>query len=279
MSEAGPSPNAPLADSDPTAPPGRSAAQAWIKGLTFVAVLVAAILVARLETIPFTDRPNPLRKLTDLEQARDLREDIRRGVAGPVLFVAAYVLACVMFLPTVVMSVLGGATFGLWPGILYIWLGANLGAVATFYLARLLGRDLVGRLAGRWLDWLNVRAKQHGFVLILYARLLGLPFTPVNYASGMAEVRVRDLVLGTGLGILPFSGLFAYFGESLVEGAGAETYVRLAVLAAATMFLIGLPAAIRRRRALRAAAAGSPASTAADGAAPDAAPRTHGNAP
>ena len=264
-------PTGPAETEDAFAPPGTAdragrPLRDLAKGLVFIGVLVGAAVLARMETLPFSDAPNPLRRLTDKEQAAELRTELRAGVWGPAIFIAAYVVTCILFLPTIVMSILGGAAFGLWPGILYIWLGAVGGAVATFFLSRLLGRDAVRRLAGPWLTWLDTRAERHGFVLILYSRLLGLPFPPVNYASGVAAVRLRDFVLGTSLGIIPFTGLLTWFGESLVEGAGWETYLRLGGAGLAIAFLSGLPLAIRyhvnRRRARQAAAARSDAASA-----------------
>src|SRR5687767_12058139 len=54
-------------------------------------------------------------------------------------FVAAYVLGA-PFLPGTLLSFVGAILFGMWWGTLLAWLGATLGSLAPFFIARFIGR-------------------------------------------------------------------------------------------------------------------------------------------
>ena len=123
------------------------------------------------------------------------------GWAGAVVFVVGYAVLVLVPSPASVLTILSGVLFGLWWGTLLAWAGALLGAFGGFLLGRRLGRPAVDRmLRGRLQDADQVLAR-HGLVAVLAVRLVPLfPFTPINYASGLLGVRLRDYLLGTSVG-------------------------------------------------------------------------------
>ncbi len=140
------------------------------------------------------------------------------GWAGVAVFVVGYALLVMVPTPASVLTILGGALFGLWWGTLLVWAGALLGATGGFLVGRRLGRPAVDRLLHGRLQQADRVLASHGLVAVLAVRLLPLfPFTPLNYAAGLVGVRVRDYVLGTAAGILP--GTFAYVA---VGASGAD---------------------------------------------------------
>ncbi len=143
------------------------------------------------------------------------------GWAGVAVFVVGYAVLVLAPAPASLLTILGGALFGLWWGALLAWAGALLGAYGGFLLGRRLGRPAVDRmLRGRLQDADRVLAR-HGLVAVLAVRLLPLfPFTPINYASGLLGVRVRDYVLGTAVGIVPGALAYAAVGASGADPRG-----------------------------------------------------------
>jgi uncharacterized membrane protein YdjX (TVP38/TMEM64 family) len=143
------------------------------------------------------------------------------GWAGAAVFVMGYAALVLVPAPASLLTILGGALFGLWWGTLLAWSGALLGAVGGFLLGRRLGRPAVDRmLRGRLQDADRVLAR-HGLVAVLAVRLLPLfPFTPINYASGLLGVRPRDYVLGTAVGIVPGALAYAAVGASGADPRG-----------------------------------------------------------
>lgn len=140
------------------------------------------------------------------------------GWAGVVVFVLGYAVLVLVPSPASVLTILGGALFGVWWGALLAWSGALLGAVGGFAIGRRLGRPAVDRLLRGRLRQADQVLAHHGLTAVLVVRLLPLfPFTPLNYASGLLRVRRRDYTLGTALGIIP--GAFAY---AAVGASGAD---------------------------------------------------------
>src|SRR5688500_296769 len=70
------------------------------------------------------------------------------GAWGPVLFIAAYIAASLALAPAVLLTLAAGATFGLWRGTLFVYIGAALGSSAVYAVAAPLARS---RLM-RWMD-------------------------------------------------------------------------------------------------------------------------------
>jgi uncharacterized membrane protein YdjX (TVP38/TMEM64 family) len=138
------------------------------------------------------------------------------------VYVLVYIVGCVLLLPGVVLSFAGAILFGPWEGTLYTWMGANVGALLAFYLARWLGRDFVDQLLAGRFGALNERIRRHGFRGLLILRLVPLfPFNGVNFGSGLTGIRVRDYILATAIGIVPatfvYQYLFATLGDKILD--------------------------------------------------------------
>ena len=207
----------------------------------FAAVLVAAVLAARWAG---------LSRYSELDTLAGAVRDARRVPLAPLLFVATYALVAAFGLPALALTLAGGAIFGVGLGLLLNWLGAVLGAMGGYLLARALGRDAVARLLGARAGRLDELATAHGFGTILRLRLIPIvPFNALNFAAGLAGVRLRAYALATALGIIPGTFVYTYFADALLAGArGAreQALVRVAVAGVLLVLLSFLPAAARR---------------------------------
>ncbi|MGA9748636.1 MAG: TVP38/TMEM64 family protein [Nocardioides sp.] len=143
------------------------------------------------------------------------------GWAGVAVFVVGYAVLVLVPTPASVLTILGGALFGVWWGTLLAWSGAVLGALGGFAIGRRLGRRAVDRLLRGRLQQADQVLAHHGLAAVLAVRLLPLfPFTPLNYASGLLGVRGRDYTLGTAVGIIPGALAYAAVGASGADPVG-----------------------------------------------------------
>jgi uncharacterized membrane protein YdjX (TVP38/TMEM64 family) len=139
------------------------------------------------------------------------------GAVGPIVVAAAYVLCTVLFIPGSVISLGAGAIFGLKTGLLVVLVGANLGALSSFLLARTFLREKVASWAAATPKFrsLDQAIGKQGFKMVLLTRLSPLfPFVWLNYLLGLTAVRTSAYVLANLIGMLPGALLYVYIGAT-----------------------------------------------------------------
>lgn len=173
------------------------------------------------------------------------------GAAAPVLFMALYALATVLFLPGSVLTLAGGALFGpLW-GTLWNLTGATLGAALAFLIARHLGADWVARRAGPRLRRLDDGVTAEGWRFVAFVRLVPLfPFNLLNYALGLTRIPFVAYLLATWVCMLPGAFAYTWLGHTGREAlAGGEDLIRNGLIALALIAaVVFLPRLVRKLR-------------------------------
>ncbi|HXP74864.1 MAG TPA: VTT domain-containing protein [Stellaceae bacterium] len=148
--------------------------------------------------------------------------------------IALMVLHSFVPLPAEIIALANGMLFGPWWGVAVTWVGAMLGAILAYGLARALGRPAVRGLipARHWtkLDAIPMRA---GPLLVI--RLMPvISFNLVNYAAGLLGVPWWRFLWTTAIGILPIVVTMVVLGRELMAAPwwiwGAFALVCLALL-------------------------------------------------
>ncbi len=266
-SPARPAPLAPPAAAAPAAG-GAAAPRPRSAGRTARRVLAAALAVALLLALGrWGGRYVP-----------EFAERVRgMGAWGPAAFVGGYVAASVAGVPASLLTLAAGAIFGLWAGVLWVFVGATLGASAAFLIGRYLARGAVERRAARDPRFraIDRAVAADGRRIVFLLRLSPVvPFSVLNYLLGLTRVRFADFVLASA-GMLPGTTLYVYTGKLAGDAAAAAGgaapprgpgyYAVLALGLAATVVVTTRVTRIARR-ALAGAAEGDAAAPAAAGA-------------
>lgn len=173
------------------------------------------------------------------------------GAAGPIVFMALYALATVLFLPGSVLTLAGGALFGPVWGTLWNLSGATLGASLAFLIARYLGADWVTRRAGPRLQRLNDGVTSEGWRFVAFVRLVPLfPFNLLNYALGLTRIPFVAYVLASWVFMLPGAFAYTWLGFAGREAlAGGEGMIRNILIALALLAAVAfLPRFVRKLR-------------------------------
>jgi uncharacterized membrane protein YdjX (TVP38/TMEM64 family) len=189
--------------------------------------------------------------------------DVRHwGLVAPVVFMLVYAASVVAFVPASVLTIAGGALFGLVRGAAYSLVGAVLGSTLAFLLGRHLARHLVEqRLASMpRFAAINRAVSAQGWRIVFLLRLSPIvPFNFLNYALGVTKIPARDFVAAS-VGMLPGALLYAYAGkvtgEALVLAGQAElrrdaSYYAVLVAGLAATLAVTVAIARTARRALR----------------------------
>ena len=173
------------------------------------------------------------------------------GSAGPLIFVAAYVLATVLLVPGSLLTLAAGFLFGPFVGTALVSLASTAGAAAAFLVGRYAARPAVERRIASNPRWAAVDAAigRQGAKIVLLLRLSPLfPFTLLNYALSLTKIEFGPYVLASWAGMLPGTVAFVALGgagkaaaESAAGAGPAPLQLALyAVGAAATLWAAAL---------------------------------------
>lgn len=124
-------------------------------------------------------------------------------------------------LPAFLITFANANLFGWWKGAILSWSSAMAGAAICFYIARILGRDVVEKVTSKTgLKQIDVFFEKHGRMSILIARLLPfISFDIVSYAAGLTSMSFGSFFVATGIGQLPATIIYSYVGGMLTGGA------------------------------------------------------------
>ncbi len=152
------------------------------------------------------------------------------GFWGPIVFVLGYAAATIAFIPGSVLTLAGGAIFGVVEGTLYVFVGATLGAILAFLVARHAARAAIEkRIQGdKRFAAIDRAVGKEGRKIVFLLRLSPVfPFSLLNYALGLTRVRLVDYFIGC-IGMFPGTLLYVYTGKiigdvaAVAGGAGPE---------------------------------------------------------
>lgn len=124
-------------------------------------------------------------------------------------------------LPAFFITLTNANLFGWWQGCILSWASSMAGAALCFWIARILGRDVVERICTKGaLRSIEEFFAKYGKRCILVARLLPfISFDIVSYAAGLTSMDFWGFFIATGLGQLPACIVYSYVGGMLTGGA------------------------------------------------------------
>lgn len=173
-------------------------------------LVILAIWATLLSWLYFYTNENNL-SLNDLSIS--LFNFISTTAWGPLIYILAYTFRSLTFFPSVALSVLSGVFFGLWGGIIYTIIGANLSAALAYFVGRFFSKKNPNTKTtlSRWTDSL----RHNPFMAILTMRLTFMPFDLVNYGAGLFRVAFTPYITATIVGTLLGIATFVAIGASL----------------------------------------------------------------
>lgn len=124
-------------------------------------------------------------------------------------------------LPAFFITLTNANLFGWWQGCILSFVSSMIGAAMCFFIARILGRDVVEKICTKGaLKQIEDFFDQYGKKCILIARLLPfVSFDVVSYAAGLTSMRFWGFFVATGIGQAPACIVYSYVGGMLTGGA------------------------------------------------------------
>lgn len=143
--------------------------------------------------------------------------------AHPLPFIAAYmgiyVAVTAASLPgAVILTLAGGAIFGLWWGTLIVSFASCIGATLAFLAARFVLRDSIEARFDNWLKDINAGIAKQGAFYLFTLRLVPLvPFFVINLVMGLTKMPVRTFYWVSQLGMLAGTAVYVNAGTQLAQ--------------------------------------------------------------
>jgi uncharacterized membrane protein YdjX (TVP38/TMEM64 family) len=178
------------------------------------ALLLAAFLVAAMALVRFSPLGDYLR-ISNIRAIEQKLSEFQHW--APMVFFLTGALIIALGAPRSLISIIGGIVFGLFWGSALALAAALLGSMAIFWLTKLLGRPFIKQNVAHYLKTLEDYSQTNGFLLVILLRQLPLTCQFVNVLMGLSSIPTGDFVLGSIVGLLPETLIFAIFGSSLRE--------------------------------------------------------------
>jgi uncharacterized membrane protein YdjX (TVP38/TMEM64 family) len=164
-------------------------------------------LLACLGILAFVWRATPLASLLDPQALAVSARSLTHSPWALLWVITVYTVGSLILAPVTLLIIATALAFGPLEGFLYACLGSWVSAMATDGLGRLAGKETLYRFAGSVLGRVQRQILRHGFLSMLFARIVPLaPFAVVNMVAGACQIRWRDFFLATAVGMAP--GIF-----------------------------------------------------------------------
>ncbi len=182
-------------------------------GFVIVAVVIAIIAVyaATRGHLTLDSLREQQARLSMLLEARPL--------ASALAYFGIYVVVTALSVPgAAVMTLAGGALFGLWWGTVLVSFASSLGATLAFLIARVVCRSLVRDRFGERLERVRRGFDEDGAFYLFSLRLVPvIPFFVVNLVMALTSIRTMTFFLVSQAGMLPATLVYVNAGTQLAS--------------------------------------------------------------
>lgn len=184
-----------------------------IRKLIIVAVIVAVVALFRI--FHLGDYLTLSYIKGSQERFTALYEDHRIAVIGGYMLI--YIAVTALSLPgAVVMTLAGGALFGLWTGTLIVSFASTIGATLACFVSRFILRDWVQGKFGDKLSVINEGIAKEGAFYLFTLRLIPIfPFFMINLVMGLTKMSLRTFYWVSQLGMLAGTMVYVNAGKEL----------------------------------------------------------------
>jgi len=181
-------------------------------------ILIVGVVALLVASYFFFD----LGQYFSLEYLKASREQFQKLYAEHTFLVLGayfliYVTATALALPAaVVLTLAGGALFGLGTGTIVVSFASSIGAAAAFVVARYLLKDWVQGRFGDKLEKINNGIEQDGAFYLFTLRLIPVfPFFVINTVIALTPMRLFTYYWVSQIGMFPATVVYVNAGKEL----------------------------------------------------------------
>jgi uncharacterized membrane protein YdjX (TVP38/TMEM64 family) len=181
-----------------------------------IIIVLAIVLLILLFRLLHLDDYLTLAYLKESREQLALLYAERTGLVIAV-YMLIYIVATALSLPgAVILTLAGGALFGLVTGTIVISFASTIGATLACMVSRFLLRDWVQKRFGDKLQRINEGMEREGGFYLFTLRLIPVfPFFVINLAMGLTRIKLSTYYLISQLGMLPATLVYVNAGKEL----------------------------------------------------------------
>lgn len=218
-------------------PPGRS-------------MLSLVALLASLGALAAAWHWTPLGEIITMDTVSGLLTTFSSSHLSPLLILGLFAVGGLL-IPITLLIIATALVFDPASGFIWSLLGSLLSAAVTFKIGNYLGRDAIRTIAGKRANLVSRKIVRHGFLAVTFLRLASVaPFTVINLIAGASNVKFRDYILGTLLGMSPGILALNIFGQGLIAAIRHPSPLSLGVLIAVVAFFFSASIWLSRKLVL-----------------------------
>ena len=172
----------------------------WFRLLVLVLFIAGGVIAARSLG------------LSPSEIVERLREAmVSAGPLGVGLFVVVFAVGELAHIPGVVFVAAAALAYGRLAGGMVGYAGAVFSVAVSFWVVRTIGGKALAAIERPWVRRILDRLESQPIRVIVILRLLLWMAPPLNYALAMSNVRFRDYIIGSAIGLVVPIALAATF--------------------------------------------------------------------
>jgi len=201
-------------------------------GLVFFTIIIVSY---------FTD----LSEILSFEIIKDTYQDIQILVNNNytiyyLAFFILYIVVTAFALPiSLLKTLLAGALFGFWPGLILVSFASSIGSTFCFLFSRYALRAYTQRRFASYLEKINKGIETDGWLYLLFLRLSPIfPFFIINLVFGLTKMRTLEFYIVSQIGMFIGTALFVNAGVQIANLNSLEEILTLKVILSLT--LLGL---------------------------------------
>lgn len=185
----------------------------YLNKIIIIAVIVIAVAAFRIFNL------GEYLSLSYIKESREKFESLYAEHTLPVIggYMLIYILVTSLSLPgAAVMTLAGGALFGLLRGTIIVSFASTIGATLACLVSRFILRDWVQGKFGERLKTVNDGIEREGSFYLFTLRLIPVfPFWLINLVLGLTKMPLRTFYWVSQFGMLPGTIVYVNAGKEL----------------------------------------------------------------
>jgi uncharacterized membrane protein YdjX (TVP38/TMEM64 family) len=155
-------------------------------------------------------------------------------------FFILYIVVTAFALPiSLIKTLLAGALFGFWPGLILVSFASSIGSTFCFLFSRYALRAYIQKRFSNYLEKINKGIETDGWLYLLFLRLSPIfPFFIINLVFGLTKMKTLEFYIVSQIGMFIATAIFVNAGVQISNLNSLEEILSFKIVASLTV--IGL---------------------------------------